>query len=79
VRGLVAGVFAVGECDLDPGALSAHGLQRVRQRIAVMDIRRGNLALDRQLPRFDRDMALAALNLFASIVGSRSVRPFPWP
>jgi hypothetical protein len=65
---------AVGERRFDPGALAAHGLQQSRQGVAVLHVRRGDLALDRQAQRIDADMALAALDLLAGIVAARAAR-----
>jgi hypothetical protein len=57
--GFVTSISAIDKCGVHTGTFGAHGFQQVRQRIAI---------LDRQTKGIDRDVALAALDLFAPIV-----------
>jgi hypothetical protein len=43
-------------------------------RVAILNVRRSHLALDRQTKGIDRDVALAAFDLFARVVASRAAR-----
>jgi hypothetical protein len=59
---------------VNPGTFLDHGLQQVRQRVAILNVRRCHLTLDRQAESIDCDVAFAALDLFARVVALGATR-----
>src|SRR3978361_2182543 len=60
--------------EFNPRTFRDHGFQQVRQRVAILNVRRCHLTLDRQAESIDRDVAFAALDLFARVVALGATR-----
>jgi hypothetical protein len=65
--GLVTGISAIDKREFTQGLFWLNAFRKVRQGIAILNVCRGHLALDRQAKGIECDVMLAALDLLARV------------